>query len=505
MTGERRFDVVVVGGGITGLTSAYYLKEAGYKVAVLEKGRLAGGESSATTAHLTAVTDSRISELVDSFGPTGAKLVWDAGAIAINAVEQICLKHQIECQFKRVPGFLFQSLTNEEGEIAKLDEDRAAAEKIGVDVHPEVAVPAFKRPGLHFVNQAKFHPKAYLNGLAKTISGKGCAVFEKSEVTEFSSEGEKARFVLTGKMFRLHCDRIVIATHVPIAGLAPLPTATLFQTKLAPYSSYVIGAKLPKGRHAEMLMWDTSDPYYYLRLDRGVRSDYAIFGGLDYKTGQKDDGEARYAQLWKTFQRFFPDATLDARWSGQIVETHDGLPFIGEMVPGQFVATGFAGNGYTFGTFSGLMARDWAVGRENPWQGLFDPRRKELKAGGVKNYIVENSDYPRYLIKDALFPKTVRSTRDIKKGQGSIINLDGKRTACFRDEKGKLFKVSAYCTHMGCTVHFNQAEQTWDCPCHGSRFKPSGEVIGGPAEKPLETRGNDEPASNSHEPLPLST
>jgi Rieske Fe-S protein len=321
----------------------------------------------------------------------------------------------------------------------------------------------------------------YLQGLARLVDGDGCAVHEHSEVTEVE-EGYR----VTANGHRVSCDHLVIATHVPLTGASGTLKAAAFQTKIYPYSSYVVGARVPQGVLPFGLYCDTSSPYYYLRVSPLGDEAYAILGGADHKTGQEQDTEARYVDIEATLFQLLPQATIDHRWSGQVIETSDGLPYIGETAPGQFVATGYGGNGLTFGTMAGIMARDAVIGQANPWQKLFAPGRTTLR-GGTWDYLVENIDYPYHLVAGWL--RGAEQDPDLRKlqpGEGRVVRRQGKRLACHRGEDGELSIVSAVCTHLGCIVRFNQAEQTWDCPCHGSRFLPNGQVIGGPAEASLE-------------------
>jgi Rieske Fe-S protein len=188
--------------------------------------------------------------------------------------------------------------------------------------------------------------------------------------------------------------------------------------------------------------------------------------------------------LLARLKKIIADAQVDHRWSGQIISTPDGLPYIGENAEHQFIATGFCGNGITFGTISAMMARDWATGRKTPWSDLFAVDRKQIK-GATWNYLRENKDYPYYMIKDRIARPESDSVRNLKRGEGMIIGSRTKKIAAFRDRKGQLHRLSPVCPHLGCHVRWNSAESTWDCPCHGSRFKPSGEVIAGPAEDAL--------------------
>jgi nitrite reductase/ring-hydroxylating ferredoxin subunit len=268
-------------------------------------------------------------------------------------------------------------------------------------------------------------------------------------------------------------------------GKSSLFKATLFQTKLALYTSYVLGAKLPRGTVPEALFWDTTDPYYYLRIDPRSDDDYAIFGGEDCKTGQEDDPKLVFNRLEDQLKKVLPEAEVQDRWLGQVVETDDGLPLIGENAGQQFIATGFCGNGFTLGTLSALMVRDRYLGRKNPWFDLFAVNRKQFH-GGTWRYITENLDYPYYMLRDRLAGAGGDSLDDLKIGEGKLLKLDGKKTAAFRDTDGKVTLSSPVCTHLKCIVHWNDADKTWDCPCHGSRFKATGEVFSGPAEEPLE-------------------
>jgi Rieske Fe-S protein len=289
---------------------------------------------------------------------------------------------------------------------------------------------------------------------------------------------------------RISCAYVVLATHTPRAGTSSFLSATLLQSKLAPYSTYVIGGRLPRGQVPHGLYWDTTEPYHYLRVEPRDGDDYAIFGGADHKTGQQPDTVACWATLEKTLRQYLPAFELSDRWSGQVIETHDGLPYIGETAERQFVATGFSGNGMTFGTLSAMMARDAILGRPNPWREVFNPHRTSVRAG-TWDYLKENKDYAMYMVRDRLTTKHATTLRAVRPGQGQVVKLDGERVAVYRNAQGVVQMCSAICTHMGCDVHFNAAETSWDCPCHGSRFRTDGSVIAGPAESPLAPYGEE--------------
>jgi glycine/D-amino acid oxidase-like deaminating enzyme/nitrite reductase/ring-hydroxylating ferredoxin subunit len=482
LANDLEVDVVVIGGGLTGITAAYLLKKEGAKVALIERQRCASADTGHTTAHLTYVTDYRLHQLVTHFGCDAAKSFWEAGVAAIDQISEIVRELNIDCEFKWVPGYLHSKLFEPvKGEVESLKEDSGLAKQLDFDIEWLDKVPYANRPGIQFSNQAKFHPRKYLSALLKAIHGDGSHVFENTEAGEIE---DKPLRVKAGS-YHIGCNYIVIATHNPLIGKCNLLNATLFQSKLALYTSYVLGAKLPRGLVPEALFWDTTDPYYYLRIDRRKDSDYAIFGGEDCKTGQEEDPAKVFARLEQKLKQVLPQAEVQHRWLGQIIETNDGLPFIGENAGQQFVATGFCGNGFTLGTLSAVMARDRFLRRKNPWFELFAVDRRKFH-GGTWRYIKENLDYPFYLVRDRLARTESDTTDDLKFGEGKIVKLDGKKVAAYRDAAGKLNLHSPVCTHMKCIVRWNAADQTWDCPCHGSRFKPTGEVLSGPAEAPLE-------------------
>ncbi|MDB6027721.1 MAG: puuB 1 [Verrucomicrobiales bacterium] len=479
ITSDLTVDVVIVGGGMTGISTAYLLKQAGVKVALLERETVGGVDSSYTTAHVTAVTDERLYDLSKHFGKDGARAAWDAGYAAIDQIHQNIRNEQIQCDFKWIPGYLTPPWNDPSADAVKsLKKDAKLAQTFGYPAEFVEATPHFGSPGVKFADQARFHPLKYLAALVRKIPGDGSYVFEHSPAEDFNEKAVKSG------QYKIRCDWIVLATHTPRMGKDSALSAMMLQTKLALYNTYVLGAEVPRGRIPDASFWDTSEPYNYLRLHPQEGSDFAILGGEDHKTGEEENTEKPFERLRETFLKLVPDARITHRWSGQVIETSDGLPFIGETEEKQFIATGYAGNGMTFGTLSSLMARDAITGEKNPWSVLFDPHRKKLSSAG--DYLRENKDYPYYYLRDRLAGAEDDSVEALQIGQGKILKLAGEKVAAYRDENGKVTTCSPVCTHLGCIVNWNEAEKTWDCPCHGSRFKPTGEVMAGPAEAPLE-------------------
>jgi glycine/D-amino acid oxidase-like deaminating enzyme/nitrite reductase/ring-hydroxylating ferredoxin subunit len=491
---DLRVDVLVVGGGITGVTAAVMLKRAGRTVALIERGEIGGGETGHTTAHVTYATDTRLSDLVKTFGRGHAQAAWDAGHFAMEQIADIVASEGIDCELQRVPGYLVAADGADLHTQAKdLEAEAALVSGLGFDTTYVERAPLLNRPAIRFANQLKFHPLKFHHALAQRIPGDGSHIFEKTEAGEFFAE--RGQIMANGR--RIRFDYLILATHVPLQGRTNALSATLLQSKLAAYSTYAVGAKLDGGYAPEALFWDTADPYLYLRVDRRAGGDYVILGGADHKTGQEDDTEKSFATLERALHDIWPDAAIGHRWSGQVIESVDGLPYIGETAERQFVATGFGGNGMTYGTLAAIMVRDRVLGLRNPWEDLFSVERKEFSS--LWNYLKENKDYPYYLAKTEAAETVGGSLDEVGCGEGRILRIDGQKVAVHRDEHGTVTTLCPVCPHLGCLVAWNSAEKTWDCPCHGSRFTAKGEVIAGPAEKPLEDAGVSSHVGDSNE------
>ena len=493
-------DVVVIGAGITGLTAAYLLKQSGCRVALLERHKVGGTDTGCTSAHLTVVLDEDLSSLSSSFGQDHARAAWDAGFAAIHQIDTNVTGLGIDCEFDWVPGFRHIPADCDEStiedECRALDDEAGLARELGFDVTSVPRTPLIDRPGWRIENQAVFHPRKYLRGLVTAIPGGGSLVCEDSEAT-FDDEGT----CFVGP-HQVRAPWVVIATHNPRIGRSKTVSAALLQTRLGLFTSYVASASLKGDDGLLGCYWDTSSPYRYVRVDRTGQGLRVIAGGEDHKTGQTDDTRGSYAALerWVTP---LVDGSICNRWSGQVIETNDKLPIIGEVAGKQFIGTGFAGNGMTFGTLTAMMARDAITGARNPWSELFGPDRLAL-AHKPWDYLRQNADYPYYLVRDRFAGADSRTLRSVYRGSGRIVDVNGQLVAAFRDTEGTITTLSPTCTHMGCRVGWNAAEKTWDCPCHGSRFTSTGEVLAGPAERPLE-RVDIEPADARERAAPASS
>lgn len=482
LSGDLRANICVVGAGIAGMTTAYMLARAGRAVVVIDDGPIGGGETGRTTAHLTAALDDRYYRIEKLHGVGGAQMAAESHTAAINRVEAISALEDIDCDFSRLDGYLFLGGDSKRRE---LENELAAAHRAGlsdVELLERAPLDSFDTgPALLFPRQAQFHPLKYLNGLARAIIRDGGRIFCGTHA-ERIEDGEPAR-VVTSEGHTILADTIVVATNTPVNDWV------IIHTKQAAYRTFVIGARIPTGSVPPGLYWDTPDPYHYIRLHT-VESDgmgkpthdILIVGGEDHKTGQADDAEERFGRLEEWTRKRFPMVeSIEFKWSGQVMEPVDQMAFIGKN-PGKdehiYIATGDSGNGMTHGTIAGIILTDLILGRRNQWAKLYDPSRITLRASG--QFAKENLNLARQYT-DWIGPGDVGTAEEIQPGSGAVIKRGQKRIAVFRDDDGAVHECSAVCPHLYCIVNWNSTEKTWDCPCHGSRFDPYGNVVNGPA------------------------
>ncbi len=487
LTANVEADVCIVGAGISGLTTAYLLTQAGKSVVVLDDGPLVSGMTQVTTAHLSNAIDDRFIEIERWHGERGAFLAAESHAAAIDRIEAISKELHADCDFARLSGYLFLAPGDKKD---LLDRELAAARRAGllVEMVPRTPMTYDTGPAIRFPNQGRVHPMKYLAAMAEAIQENGGRIFTNSHADHVEG-GDQAK-VEVG-------DHSVRASAIVVATNSPINDRVAIHTKQAPYMTYAIGARVPKGSVADALYWDTLDAYHYVRL-QPMRAneapfnghgeyDLLIVGGADHKSGQATDTEQRHARLESWARAHFPMIEeVEFTWGGQYMETIDGLAFIGRNPMDKdnvFIATGDSGMGITHGTIAGILLTDLILDRHNPWATLYDPSRKTMRAAG--NFMKENINVAgQYL--DWLKPGEVGSTREIEAGSGAVLRRGLSKVAVYRDEEGQTHEMSAVCPHLGCIVHWNAAERSWDCPCHGSRFDKLGKCTNGPSNVDLE-------------------
>lgn len=475
---EEKADVVVVGSGIAGMSVAYELAKAGKDVVVIDRGPIGKGMTSRTTAHLTAQCDDGFDQLISRRGEEIAKLWYQSQAACIDRIESVQKELGASCDFRRLDGRLFHAPGTDPGII---DKEYEATRKVGMPIAHEKGVPFQAHEdtlSLRYPNQATFHPLKYLAGLAKFIRQAGGRFYAETSV-EHVEEDENGVMVKAGR----HSVR---AQHAVIATNSPINDKYAIHTKQAPYRTYAMAFALPKGALPDGLYWDTLEAYHYVRLQpaRG-KNDILIVGGADHKSGEADDADARFMALEAWMRNLLPDLGKEKhRWSGRIQDTIDYCAFIGRNPSEKrtFISTGDSGQGITHGAVAGLLIGDLILKGGSPWEEVYDPARKPMKAAGT--FLSENLTVAKNFA-EYVAPGELDSWDDLKPGQGAIVRKGLSKVAAYRDERGKLFLRSAACTHLGCHLHWNSFERCWDCPCHGSQFAPDGTALNGPAFAPL--------------------
>ena len=469
---DLRVDVAIVGGGITGLTAAFLLRRAGLEVAVLDRHEIAQGMSAHTTAHLTQIFDTPLDTLVRAFGRDEAATVWHAGREAIDFIAHVARTEAIDCGFARVPAYFFAS---DEAGVEAVEREAELARGLGfpADVVEDLPFPPASFAAMRVASQAQFHPRRYLRGLAERVRTEGGHLFAD---TAYEALEGSSPFRLRANGHTITAAHVVFATHQPLNRL-------VLTAKVIASQTYALGARVARGAFPQALAWDTADPYRYWRQAPEAEADMLIVGGQDHRTGHDDDTAARYEAL----ERYLAHALgatryqLAYRWTGQILNPVDGVPLIGRSGEAEqaYVGTGYMGNGMTMGTYAALVIADLIQGRERPEAQLFDPRRWNVR--GMVTMMRDNLAYPTHLVGDRLSEPKEDALNGLAPGEGRVVELAGQHVAVSRAEDGTVTACSAVCTHMGCLVHWNAADTSWDCPCHGSRFQADGEVVSGPA------------------------
>jgi glycine/D-amino acid oxidase-like deaminating enzyme/nitrite reductase/ring-hydroxylating ferredoxin subunit len=423
---------------------------------------------------LVNALDDRFFEIEKLRGHKGAQLAAESHTAAIDRVEEIVTKEKIDCEFERLNGYLFVP-PGEPTDV--LDKELEAAHRAGLTDVERVARAPWRDfdtgPCLRFPRQAQFHPLKYLKGLAEAIEKNGGRIFNNTHAEEFKSD--PPIHVKTDKGKLVSARAIVVATNTPVNDWVTI------HTKQAAYRTYVIGVRVPKGSITRALYWDTPDPYHYVRLANATAHEVLIVGGEDHKTGQADNTNERFDRLEQWTRERFPAAReIEFQWSGQIMEPVDSLAFIGRNPGDQntYVATGDSGNGMTHGTIAGILLTDLILGRNNEWTSLYDPSRISVRA--APEFAKENFNAVAQFT-DYVTAGDVDRVREIARGTGAVVRRGLKKVAIYRDTHGILHERSAICPHLGCIVDWNSTENTWDCPCHGSRFDSAGHVVNGPA------------------------
>lgn len=469
-------DVAIIGGGITGITTAMILKDKGLNVAVLEAREIGKGTTSHSTGNLYAITDQLLDSLRSKYDLETVKNVIRSRQIAAKLIEDSVNRHSIVCDYQKRPMYIF-------GNSGKKDlaKERIFAEE--ANLHPtgiEIDFPFESKFGFKIPDQAQINPLLYVQGLANEIEGENCSIYENTQVREI--EDRDTDFMLHTTKAKVTAKYIVEATHTP-KGID-----LEYHTVLGPYREYGIAAKLdPSGIYPEGIFWGYfEDQKFSFRSYKKGEETFLLCVGSPHKVGQAEDNKKHIANLLDFAKKRFPIKEVVYKWGGQHYKPADLLPYIGRKTSdsNNLIATGFSTDGLVYGTLSAIINADIITDGKNEFDDLFKASRHN-PGKAAKKFIKENINVATEMIKGYLFKADDEEVNTIGPGEARVVKRDGKEIAVFRDPGGELKIFSAVCTHMGCIVNWNNAEKSWDCPCHGTRFDTEGEVLEGPAFDPL--------------------
>jgi glycine/D-amino acid oxidase-like deaminating enzyme/nitrite reductase/ring-hydroxylating ferredoxin subunit len=477
LTADIDAEVAIVGGGITGLTSAYLLAKAGVKVAVIDAGNILNGTTGHTTAKITAQHGLIYDELINTLGFEAAKLYYQANSEALQFMRNLVKEENIDCELTNQDAYVY---TNSDEYTSQLQNEYQAYEKLGIesDYTTSIEMPFKIKSAIIMKNQAQFHPLKYLLHLTNKITELGGKIFELTTAIDIENGNEPK--VLTKNGFSISCRQMIIASHFPFEDKLGFYFARMYASR-----SYVIAAKTQKEFPGGMYI-NAEKPTRSLRYTNINGEQLVLFIGENHRTGIGESMIQHYEALEAFAEETFGVKEILYRWSTQDLKTLDKVPYIGRLTENNqniFVATGFRGWGMTHGTVASLLITDLILGNSNRYEEIYSPQRFHADPD-IKKFISYNADVAKHLIKGKLEISSVDPDY-LTPDEGSVVMINGQRAGAYKDTEGQLHIVDTTCTHMGCELVWNTGERSWDCPCHGSRFSYLGDVLEGPAEKPL--------------------
>lgn len=491
---EESAEIAIIGGGLTGLTTAYYLSKAGKEVIVLEKDKICNHTSGNTTAKITSQHGLFYHYLLQSVGKEQAKQYLETNEQAIENIANIITEENIECDFERQDAYVF---TQKKEEVEKLKKEVQALDYLGFESEfvEQIEVPIKDKQkeekedqiniqkkvlgAIKFKNQAQFNPCLYAQGLANKIEERKGKIFENSKVIEVK-KAEKGYEIITEEG-KIKAEKVVIASHYPIINAPGFYFMKMYQV-----TSYLIAVETKETLFEGMYI-NSEDPTISLRTAKQGDKKLLLVGGMDHKTGAKINLKDSYQKLEQVAKQLYPDSKVIFRWNTEDCIPLDKIPYIGEfsnLWPNVYVGTGYKKWGMTTSNVAGNIIADKILGKENPNEEVFKSTRlKPIKNHEELGNMLKEVGHSAILNK---LEKIEEYTKDVKQGEGKIVEIEGKKVGVYRDKEGEIYAVKPYCTHLGCELSWNNLDNTWDCPCHGSRFTYEGKSIYDPSIKDLE-------------------
>lgn len=473
-------DVAIVGAGISGITCAYLLKQEGVKLALIDSDKIAKSTSGHTTAKLTSQHDLIYSKLINSLGNTIAKEYADANEKAIELVNKLSRNLKIDCDLEKLPAYVY---TEDKNYIHKIEDEVGAAVNLGLKASyvNEIPLNLPIKAGICFEDQYQFHPRKYLLGLSKEISSgnstNDCSIFENTAIVDVEYGNPCVLTSKEGK--KITCSKVILCSHFPF-----YDGFGLYFARLKPERSYIVCAK-SKDKFPTGMFINAETPTRSLRRQKHNDGELILIAGENHRTAHGENTINHFERLKEFGNSLFQIEDFPYSWSAQDYTTLDYIPYVGNLTSSKkniYVAAGFRKWGMTNGTASAMIIRDLIINGKSPWQNAYSPSRTNFTAS-AKNFINVNSDTAKHLVKGKL--TAGEKDAHVSIGEGTVVEIDGKKYGVYRDSTENLHIVDTTCTHMGCELNWNAAEKSWDCPCHGSRFSYEGHVIEGPATRDL--------------------
>jgi glycine/D-amino acid oxidase-like deaminating enzyme/nitrite reductase/ring-hydroxylating ferredoxin subunit len=481
---DLKVDVAIVGAGITGLTAAMLLVQAGKRVAILDAGKAGEASTGNSTGNLYATVDLGLHTLEELHGLETMRRVVESRAAAIDLIQATVLRLSLDCGFQRLPWNL---IALDAAHVAEVEKEALAAmrARLRADLRDDAPLPVEAAKTLRVEEQAQFQPLAYLRQLAQRIGGEDCLIFENTRVTAIEDEPA----VVHTTHGKVHCQQIILATHTPIG-------VHLVQSQLEVVREYGIAAPLHDSVPESGIYWCVGQERHSIRTYEENGRTYLVVVGSAHKLGAKEVGRERFQDLELFARDHFPIGPVEYRWSAQRYRAKDKLPYIGRNVDAAntYIATGYSADGLTYGTLAGMMLADEILGRGTPWRDLYrvDRLPRDQRPEGFETESTAAAQAAQPGQAPALGAGALATLADLPPCQARMLEAGGQPVAVYRGEDGRLQALAGKCTHMGCDIKWNGAETSWDCNCHGSRFAPDGRVLEGPALVPLQAAKVDQ-------------
>lgn len=471
------FDVVIVGGGITGVSTALQLQKSGKSCLIIEAKTLGFGTTSGTTAQLNTILDTPYYQITKDFDEQAAQGIANLTKKAIQQVKQNVAKLAIDCDYKEVPAYLYAQ-NQEQNEL--LDKMIQSAKKVDVDADftDHIPLPIAFTTAARVEGQAQIHPTKYIYGLAQEFEKAGGVIVQNCRALDVE---EGTTLTVVTNLGNVRAKNLIYATHIP-------PGVNRLHFECAPYRSYVVAVEIENAPYPDAFLYDLDEPYHYYRTQIIDGKNHLIIGGEDHKTAHEENTEEVFEKLIAYVKTYFTVKNIAYKWSSQYFESSDGVPFIGKMpskAENIYVATGYGGNGITYGVIASLLLTEIILKGKSEYQSIFNPQRLKILAG-FTNLVKEGVDVVKDMIGGWISPSKLENLSKLSLNEAKVVKHDHQIVGVYKDELGTIHAVNPACTHIKCAVAWNQAEKSWDCPCHGSRFSFDGEVLTAPATKGLE-------------------